>query len=95
MVTMEMLESYRQYALTDPGTGHASFYVGIPTISAVAAGKSDSPEKRECRQNVQKCPKMSEKCSKIVQKWSAGAEKTQFSDIFLTILAYLVDAFVW
>ena len=44
--------------------------------------------KRECRQNVRK---MSKNCPKNVQKLSGGL-KTQFSDIFWTIFAYLVDA---
>ena len=48
------------------------------------------PRKRECRQNVRKMlrnvRKMSENCPEGL--------KTQFSDIFGTIFAYLVDAFV-
>ena len=37
---------------------------------------------------------ISKKCLKNVQKLSRGL-KTQFLDIFWTIFAYLVDAFVW
>ena len=49
-------------------------------------GKSlDSPEK--CRQNVRK---MSDKCPKIVRR---GRERNFRT--FWTILAYLVDVFVW
>ena len=58
----------------------------------VVTGKSlDSPEKG----NVDK---MSEKCRKIFRKMSKNCLeglKTQFSDIFGAICAYLVDAFVW
>ena len=50
------------------------------------------PRKRECRQNVRKMSKkMSEKCPKNCPE----GLNTQFSDIFWTIFAYLVDAFVW
>ena len=48
------------------------------------------PRKRKCRQNVRK---MSTKCPKNVKKCPEGL-KTQFSDIFWTIFAYLVDALV-
>ena len=58
----------------------------------LVTGKSlDSPENG----NVDK---MSEKCRKNVRKMSKNCPeglKTQFSDIFWTIFAYLVDAFVW
>ena len=51
----------------------------------VVMGKSlDSPEKRQCPKNVEK---MSKNCP---EGW-----KTQFLDIFRTIFAYVVDAFVW
>ena len=49
------------------------------------------PRKRECRQNVRKCRKNVRKMSKNCPE----GLKTQFSDIFRTFFAYLVDAFVW
>ena len=49
------------------------------------------PKKRECRQNVRK---MSKKCLKMAKNCPEGL-KTQYSDMFWTIFAYLVDAFVW
>ena len=55
------------------------------------------PRKRECRQNVRKMFKnclKNHNCLKNVQNCLEGLE-TQFSDIFLTIFAYLVDPFVW
>ena len=62
------------------------------SLARLVTGKSlDSPENG----NVDK---MSEKCPKIVRKMSPNCPdglKTQFLDIFWTIFAYLVDAFVW
>ena len=49
------------------------------------------PRKWECRQNVRK---MSKNVRKMSKNCPEGL-KTQLSDIFWTIFAYLVDAFVW
>ena len=69
---------------------HDRVFTGL--VPNVVTGKSlDSPEKG----NVDK---MSEKCRKNVRNMSKNCPEgptTQFSDIFWTIFAYLVDAFVW
>ena len=66
--------------------------MGGGTTYRVVTGKSlDSPEKGNVDQNVRKMStKMSEKCPKNCPK----GLKPQFSDIFWTIFAYLVDALV-
>ena len=57
----------------------------------VVTGKAlDSPEKGNADKMSEKCRK---KCPKSVQTCLEGL-KTQFLDIFGTIFAYLVDAFV-
>ena len=85
MPEMHSYEFLRNYLSCDLGAHR-------DPSTCLATGKSlDSPKK----ENVDK---MSEKCRKSVRNMSKNCPeglKTQFSDIFWTIFAYLVDASVW